>query len=349
MARPAAALPIALVLCALALLGAGPVAASDPPSPPAQPASGPGGAAAKWESIRQVLHDDPDDNLDYWTMEPRGWTSRTKDRPDRLPTTFFLHGYGAMDPVAYRTWIDHIVKRGNIVVYPRYQANLYVPPPTYTDNAMTALERAVRWLRRNAEIPPRLGDGVNLIGHSYGGAVATNVAGRAVAAGLPKPASLLLVNPFVENAGYRPPVDAMDADLTGIPPGTEFDCIVADIDAPAGRLGCDEAWSRTRHLKPGKRNYIWMFGDDHGEPPLAISHRGPSIATPTDAFDWFGFWKLGDALTSCSLDGRNCEYALGNTREQRWMGAWSDGVAVRKLDVFRKPPPCPPGTQAYGC
>jgi hypothetical protein len=38
-----------------------------------------------------------------------------------------------------------------------------------------------------------------------------------------------------------------------------------------------------------------------------------------------------------SFFGKNREYALGNTPQQRFMGFWSDGVAVKELIVTDKP------------
>lgn len=334
---------IALLL-ALALPAASSAAG---PAPPVQPATGPGGAAHKWDSMKVVFHDDPDDNLDYWTYEPRQWTGKQRKKPDRVPLTFFIHGYAAVNPAIYGTWIEHIVQKGNSLIFPRFQATNYIPTANYTPNAIEALRRGLDWLRSNGKQELRLGDGVNLIGHSYGGAVATNIGARAASSDLPKPASMLLVNPFFENDGYKPPADAIDPDLSSIPKGTELGCIVAEIDMTTGRRGCDVIFDRTGHLK--RRDYIWMYGDDHGDPPLIASHTLPTIISPDDAFDFFGFWKLGDALATCALDDRNCGAAVGGGPEQRYMGTWSDGVDVRKLGVFDEPPPCPPGAQVYGC
>jgi len=324
-------------------------ASAAPPTPPAQPLKGPGGAAGKWSAVHAVLHDNADDDLDYWTFEPRGWRQEPARKPDAAPVVFFLHGYRATDPTRYDAWIDHLVSKGSIVVYPRYQATPYTPTVTYTDNAIAALRDAVPWLRANAKPKPSLRDGVNVIGHSYGGAVAANVAARAVDSGLPRPASILLANPFVENATYKPPIDAIDDDLSGIPKGTLLDCIVADVDSFAGRLGCDEVFQRTGHLKRGNRSYVWMFGDDHGSPSLVSNHFAPSVASPVDALDYFGYWKLGDALATCALKGDRCGYAVGGGAKQAGMGHWSDGVPVRPLSIFSKPPACPADTQTYGC
>ncbi len=56
-----------------------------------------------------------------------------------------------------------------------------------------------------------------------------------------------------------------------------------------------------------------------------------------DALDYFGTWKLFDALTDAAFYGKNRNSALGNTPEQRFMGKWSDGTPVNELRVLEKP------------
>jgi pimeloyl-ACP methyl ester carboxylesterase len=50
-----------------------------------------------------------------------------------------------------------------------------------------------------------------------------------------------------------------------------------------------------------------------------------------DALNYYGYWKLFDALTDAAFYGTNREYALGNTPQQRFMGVWSDGTPVAEL------------------
>ena len=57
----------------------------------------------------------------------------------------------------------------------------------------------------------------------------------------------------------------------------------------------------------------------------------------TNALDWYGYWKFLDALCDAAFTGKNREYALGNTPQQRFMGTWSDGVPVKAPEVG-----CPP-------
>lgn len=52
-----------------------------------------------------------------------------------------------------------------------------------------------------------------------------------------------------------------------------------------------------------------------------------------DALDFYGYWKLFDGLCEAAFYGKNREYALGNTPQQRYMGQWSDGTPVKELVV----------------
>jgi hypothetical protein len=56
-----------------------------------------------------------------------------------------------------------------------------------------------------------------------------------------------------------------------------------------------------------------------------------------NALDFYGTWKLFDGLTDAAFYGKNREYALGNTPQQRFMGVWSDGVPVKELKITDNP------------
>lgn len=60
--------------------------------------------------------------LGYWLFEPTAPRGGGADGvADVLPVVVFLHGFTAVDPARYRLWIDHLVQRGAIVIYPEYQ------------------------------------------------------------------------------------------------------------------------------------------------------------------------------------------------------------------------------------
>lgn len=52
--------------------------------------------------------------------------------------------------------------------------------------------------------------------------------------------------------------------------------------------------------------------------------------TRTNAVAYFCCWKLSDALLNRTLRNTEWHVAFGDTRKQRFMGAWGDGRPVRE-------------------
>src|SRR5262245_28928388 len=147
---------------------------------PQQPASGPGGADGSYK-VRESTFGTG--GKQYWLYEPE---------PSRgsAPVILFLHGWGAMTPGGYRLWIDHLVERGNIVIYPRYQENGRELPPNMTPNAMAAIADAFSKLGNSADRSK-----FAIVGHSVGGILTFNVAAEASSASLPTPRAIMAVEP----------------------------------------------------------------------------------------------------------------------------------------------------------
>ncbi len=113
---------------------------------------------------------------------------RPGGRAGPLPVVVFLHGWGAPDPGFYRPWLEHLARRGNAVVYPRYQDSFVAPPRQALGNVLAAVRIA---LAR----PGLRADGLVVAGHSAGGALAADYAALARTAGLPVPAAVFAVYP----------------------------------------------------------------------------------------------------------------------------------------------------------
>ena len=64
-----------------------------------------------------------------------------------LPVVVFVHGLFATDPDTYGAWIRHLVRDGNVVIYPAYQGAL-TPPAAFLANrpavASSPASRAMR-------------------------------------------------------------------------------------------------------------------------------------------------------------------------------------------------------------
>lgn len=353
------------------------------PAPPLQPASGPGGAEYVHRDVVATSHGAG--ATQYWLFEPAA------PAPKAAPVVVFLHGWGAVSPDPYRAWIDHIVRRGNIVIYPRYQADLRTPAAEFTPNALAAVADALGFLRAD---PLRLTADTKrfaLVGHSMGGVLCANLAARAARSGLPVVRAFMSVQPGKTRNLARRAAIVLD-DLAEIPAATLILTVAGDRDRLARDTDAKRIYFETVRVPPQNKNFVLVPSDAYGSPALEAHHFSPlaragapaprtsewgqlsgtrermlerggargdrqpdptrndeprdeddlpdvgaATVTAPDALDFYGYWKLFDALSDTAFYGRNREYALGNTARQRYMGAWSDGRPVRELVVFDQP------------
>lgn len=308
------------------------------PSPPDQPAEGPGGTGYEHASVRKSLHGEG--ARAYWLFEP------AEPRPETAPVVVFVHGFAATNPRTYGAWIEHIVRRGAIVVYPRFQRGIIPRPATFTPNAVIAVREAMAQLATAQHVRPDLAR-VAVIGHSVGGLIAANLAALAHQEGLPRPRALFAVQPGSAELGVG---EVELADLAAIHAETLVLTLAGDSDSISGEADARRIFRGASAVPPQNKNCLLVLSDTHGAPALRANHLLP-LATDdrygdevayrevpsnreADALDYYGTWKLFDGLCDAAFEGRNREYALGDTPEQRFMGNWSDGRAVRPLQVL---------------
>jgi acetyl esterase/lipase len=353
---------------------------SQNPTPPSQPATGPGGKQYVHASVTKNRYGKGGE--EYWIFEP------AEPKPASAPVIVFLHGWGGMNPLYYGAWIDHLVKRGNIVVYPRYQASLLTPIREFMPNTLTAIKNALARLRSE---PGHVKADVTkfaTVGHSVGGLLAANVAALANESGLPRVLAVMSVEPGITDA----PINIPLADLKKIPAQTLLLALAGDQDTLANDVDAKRIYKESTRIPANDKDYVTLVSDSHGLPELQASHRAPTAfdtaydsgegigggpaetvgstrdgSDPADgpdragglptrridgprtggrdrletmmanALDFYGTWKLFDGLCDAAFYGKNREYALGNTPQQRFMGVWSDGVPVKELKVTDKP------------
>ena len=321
----------------------------DLPQPPRQLESGPGGSAAPFAAVAARRVGEPP--AGYWIFTPETSTGTDPAAPAApWPLVVFFHGFAAIDPTTYRAWIDHVVMRGAVVVYPDYQALRLsdLDPRTYLPNAIAAIRSAVADLDAAGDRGSPLVDleRVVVVGHSAGGVLAVNVAAVAADLGLPVPDAVMPVLPGgcrgcalgTEGgpSGFGLPI----ARLERVAPETLLLMVVGEADGVVGRHAAEVIWGRLERIPDERRAYVLIRGDDHGRPALVADHflaETESARGEEDALDWYGTWRLFDALTECAFTGEGCGVALGTDPAARAMGTWSDGVAVRELVVTDDP------------
>jgi acetyl esterase/lipase len=327
--------------------------------PPAQAASGPGGRDYPHGNVRSAVYASGD--LEHWIFEP------IEPEPATAPVVVFFHGWSAMDPAIYAGWIEHLVRRGAIVIFPRYQASLVTPPDAFTPNAMKALEMALDELSRPGHVDPDPSRFAT-VGHSAGGMLAANYAAVAADYGLPVPRAVLSAEPG-KSWGVPEWAEIRLVDLSAIPADTLLISLAGDLDTVALDVDAKRIFYEAKQVPLANKDYVLVRTDDYGWPDLFADHgapaspgqvgsqasgsldggRGPRLVTRdrpkspsagwsfSDALDFYGFWKLFDGLMDAAFYGTNREFALGDTPQQRHMGVWSDGRPVRELVVSDQP------------
>jgi pimeloyl-ACP methyl ester carboxylesterase len=114
------------------------------------------------------------------------WIFRPAGEPRSV--VLYFHGQGGpveATPTNHRPWIDHLVERGNVVIYPRYELRVARNPMIHVVNGV-----------RSASEELGLDDEpVLAIGYSRGGALALEYAAVAPIEGLPAPDAIMSVFP----------------------------------------------------------------------------------------------------------------------------------------------------------
>jgi len=318
-----------------------PALAQDPViTPPGQPEDGPGGSDYAYSRIRTTSYGEGAEQ--YWVFEPVDDRGELLD--EALPIIAYIHGLNATDPSGTRGWINHMVRHGHIVIYPRYQSGGFEKSSDYTPAAADALRSAMEKLDGEAH---SLGDPERLayVGHSLGGTIIANLASNREAYELPAPRAMMSVLPGDTRAprGLGALLPSLVEDMSSLPDDMLLLVVVAEDDGIVGDGMGKRIYAAAENIDADDKDFLTFVADDHGTPPLEADHFLPSSpydrggAMIADAMD-FKLWALFDALTQTAFgDEANRDHALGNTPEQRSMGRWSDGTAVAEVVVTDEP------------
>ena len=148
---------------------------------------------------------------------------RPGDLDEPMPVVLFLHGWGATQPESYRPWLEHLARRGNAVLYPRYQDSVVTPPAQTLGNALAGVRLALEQIEEDR-------DTLVVAGHSAGGALAADYAAIAGRVDLPVPRAVYSAYPGRSLRG----VAASIPEVGGIPPGVPVVAVGSEADQVVG-------------------------------------------------------------------------------------------------------------------
>jgi acetyl esterase/lipase len=302
-----------------------------------QPQEGPGGKNYLHTAVTQ--YDYADKANGFWLYEP------AQPTPASANVIVFIHGYGALNPMIYGGWIKHLVKQGNVVIFPRYQKNLISPSPKhFVENVLDGVHMALDTLRSKGHVHPVV-ENFSIVGHSYGGVLSANLAVNYKRFEIPQPKAVMLVSPGTGpfSGGLLDSYEKMPENTNLLVMVSENDRIVGD---EIGKLVYNTA-SNVRN-----RNLVRQYADyeegtfvtaGHNESYSVDEELDSGLRNATtrramriskiDVVDYYGYWKLFDALNAYTRDGILKEYAFGGTPEQTNLGSWGNGSAIKVLQI----------------
>ena len=294
-------------------------------SPPGQPSWGPGGYDYPHANVTIRAYGSGADQ--YWIFEP------AEPTPASAPVVAFYHGWGGIWPPGYGGFLFHLVRKGFIVIFPRYQKSWAALPWLARDNALGAVGNALEELQSGGHVPPDL-DRFGVCGHSFGGAISAATGVLYDQYGLPAPRVIATMTPGAM-PWCLPGGSYVWGDLSLIDPDTLLLVMVAEEDS----IVCDTQGKEIYHQATDvlEKEYLVVRSDYYGEPDLVADHFSPATLYPMNALDFYGFWKIATAAMTCGFDGVDCEYAKGGGSLQIYMGHWSDGTLVEPMLRLTEP------------
>ncbi|HIW91507.1 MAG TPA: hypothetical protein H9870_07600 [Candidatus Corynebacterium avicola] len=338
-ASPGHRIPFFTALCAafaaLLAIAVAPLASAAPASssgqivhPPAQPSEGPGSAGPCGSSSTTTVNpDDPTQKTIVYSPEGSAETPLTGGHCNdaKRPTVVLVHGLMsgidaqiAGQSVLHKDLIDHYVSQGNVVVFSTWATN-----PYDFEGSIKTLDKTIGGAEALA--PRGDFDRLGIVGHSMGGGAVPYLAQKADERGWGSEAMWLfqLAPAFTAGLGTGP--IELPEHARVVVEGYDNDQIMDN------RVGIEMFNAYT--LPDDQKKHITVHGDGHGTVhKLDASHMTPNtMLHPEDALRYYGIYRTGDALQSCSLTGQNCDEDLS------YMGRWSDGTPVTPATVTNEP------------
>jgi hypothetical protein len=242
-------------------------------TPPKQPESGPGGA--NYETAQVVKRVVGQASAATYVFHPGA------DAAQPRPVVVLLHAWGAANPQFYGGWIEHLARKGNLVLFPRFQEVNRTRPADATALASRLVKDALQALVDDPQArpdPQRL----SYIGHLAGAAVALNLASDATGDGLPDPKLVFALMPGGIASDPKARGIPLE-DLSGIGAETLLIAMSGDRDyLPTDRAG-RRILKETTAVPAARKLFMRAGSDDHGFPALSATLASP--ASPKADYD----------------------------------------------------------------
>lgn len=239
-------------------------------APPKQPQEGPGGSAYAVAAVKKrVVGTASAAVYAFHGAEPAGTP---------LPVVVFLHSWGAANPGHYGGWIEHLARRGYLVLFPRFQEVNRTKPADATKITADLIRKALTALEEDAEARPDR-QRIAYIGHVAGAAIALNLAGLGGEESLPAPKLVFAVMPG--GIASDPKSRGIPlGDLAAVDASTMLVTMIGDREHHAARRAAQRFLQETTAVPPTRKLFMRVGSDDHGFPTLTATLASPASPKP---------------------------------------------------------------------
>lgn len=250
---------------ALAALAAGPSWALSSPS---QPKTGPGAPLDTTGEVVKRAIGKPGEVTYVFHM------ASAPEKPRSV--VVLLHAWGAANPVVYGAWINHLARRGHLVLFPGFQQVGGTKPTEATDRAGALIKSALAQLASDPQAKPDPAETFYLA-HSAGSGIALNLAARAKDLGIPAPKLVfaLMAGGIAKDDTSR---GVRLADLAEIPEATNLVVMSGDQNNLAADRLARRILKEASAIPVVRKLFMRSASDDHGFPPLTATLASPAGA-----------------------------------------------------------------------
>jgi dienelactone hydrolase len=234
-------------------------------TPPKQPEQGPGGADYKLSEVTKRA---------VGTASSGTYVFHGAGIPaEPRPVAVFFHSWGAVNPALYGGWIEHLARKGYLVLFPRFQEVNRSRPADASGLAASLIESALDALASDESAKPDL-KRVAFIGHSAGVPVALNVAATAGASGVPAPRLVFGLMPggIASNEKER---GIVLQDLSTIDPATLLITMSGDRDYLPSDRASRRILQEATAVPASRKLFMRASSDDHGFPAVTATLASP--------------------------------------------------------------------------
>lgn len=254
-----------------------------------------------------------------------------------VPVIFFLHGYNGGNPEYFDCLIKHLVSRGYAIVFSPYPT---FPTVSKSENVKSKIDIATYGFENAVKrYKDRLDTSrVAFFGHSFGGGIMPGIAYKMLTEkGWGRAGACM----FISAPWYV--YDISTEQLNKFPSNVKLLIVTYNDDTFNDHQMAVDLF-KTIGIPLSEKNYCTFYSDTCGKIKFEANHFVPygplHINGALDNFDYYGIYKLFDALLDYSLAGnlKAKVTALGNGSEsQCFMGTDNNGRKLKPIYVTVDP------------